>query len=387
MTLIKHNPITGEMYLTRHDTEFLGLPVGNAFSGAPFKQKEMPFFIAPEIGAAATAVGAAVAGGVFFSAATAVAAGAVISAIGTVAMVAGTAMTVVGAVTGDKELMKWGGIVGLAGGVGALAGGGIASVAAGSSFGFGTSGVQAANTAMAQTASSAGTGTLSTAAGGIASQVDKALPAMNLTEKGATLTTQGISNGGNGILASGADKILGSGTQFSSYIAPEVVTNGVAAPLAGSTSTFGNLAGTGAAETLAKGTSSALALGGEAAKDTSFFGSMFSGMSGSDKVTALSGAATLLGKAFGDNSNDAVIKKAQIESDAKIKTAEMEVGVADRKLAAEKELNAQKFANMDYQPTFTWEVGNKSTGMTKTLGSGSRLASQQTVPAAAKGGK
>ena len=33
MTYFKHNAFTGEMYLSKHDTEFLGLPVGNAFSG------------------------------------------------------------------------------------------------------------------------------------------------------------------------------------------------------------------------------------------------------------------------------------------------------------------------------------------------------------------
>jgi hypothetical protein len=69
------------------------------------------------ITAAAGAIGAAAAGAGTIGAAVSL----TVTAIANVAMVAGLAMTVVGAATGDKELMKIGGIVGLAGGVAGLA--------------------------------------------------------------------------------------------------------------------------------------------------------------------------------------------------------------------------------------------------------------------------
>ena len=84
------------------------------------------------IGAGVSAAGAAVGLGAGLGAGiaatgTAVAAGglsgavALAGAIGTVAMYSGLAMTVVGAITGDSDLMKIGGYVGLAGGVTGLA--------------------------------------------------------------------------------------------------------------------------------------------------------------------------------------------------------------------------------------------------------------------------
>ena len=78
----------------------------DAFSGAAYGKKEMPFAITAGIAAG-----------------SAMAAGAAITAAGVAAVVAGTAvaagltMTIVGMATGDKELMKIGGYVGLAGGI------------------------------------------------------------------------------------------------------------------------------------------------------------------------------------------------------------------------------------------------------------------------------
>src|SRR5574343_1887851 len=367
------NQYTGEMYFTRRETEFMGLPVGNAFRGAPFKKKEMPFFIAPAIAGIGAATGFA---------ATALA---VVNAVGVVAMVAGTAMTVVGAVTGDKDLMKIGGVVGLAGGVASLAAGGIAGAMAGSSgIQFGTSGIEALNTSMAQTASSAGTGAATAAANGVAAQVDKVLPAMELTETAANLTTQGLSGSTGGMISQQtAGNVLGSGAQFSSYVAPEVVTNSIAAP----TSSLGNIAGTGAATSLSTGLSSQLgsaastAIGGTASTAAStgggFFDSMLGGMTGSEKGMVLGGAMQLL-KGFGDDSQErqiqANLEVAKLNADTRIKEAEMQVGVADRRLAAEKEANAQKAENMNFQPTMTWTVSNKNTGVSKTLGSGSVIS-------------
>lgn len=56
--------------------------------------------------------------------------GAAVTVVAAAATVAGVVMTVVGVATGDTELMKIGGIVGLAGGVAGLAGGAISSSAA-----------------------------------------------------------------------------------------------------------------------------------------------------------------------------------------------------------------------------------------------------------------
>lgn len=144
---------------SRSEMQFMGMPVGNAHK-PPFKQKEMPFFIAPAVVAAGTAFAAAgtaiAAGGVMASmGAIGTAALATVSALGTIAAVAGTAMTVVGMITGDKGLMKLGAIVGLAGGVASLASGAVASLAAGGEFAMGTAGIQSANAANAAAANTA----------------------------------------------------------------------------------------------------------------------------------------------------------------------------------------------------------------------------------------
>jgi hypothetical protein len=84
-------------------------PIGDPFSGAAYGKREFPFIIAPAVAAVGTAVGFA---------ATAVA---VVGAVSAIATVVGIGLTVVGAVTGDKDLMKIGGIIGIAGGIGSLA--------------------------------------------------------------------------------------------------------------------------------------------------------------------------------------------------------------------------------------------------------------------------
>jgi hypothetical protein len=367
------NQYTGEMYLSRRETEFMGLPVGNAFSGAPFKKKEMPFFIGPAVLAVGSAVGAA---------ATALA---VVNAVAVTAMVAGTAMTVVGAVTGDQDLMKWGAIVGLAGGVGSFAAGGIASLSAGASFSGGTSGILAGQAAAAQSVTAAGTGLATTAAGNIGAQISSTLPTAANVGNTANIATNAAA--GTGVLSQGAVS-AGTGAltpAFSSIAAPAAQT--VTAPLAGSASAFGNLAGTGAAGTLANGAASVITPTATAAADTGFFGSMFGGMTGSDKALVLSGAASLL-KGFGNDDDDTKIEVAKIGAEANLKSAQMQQETAERRLQAEKDISAQKFANMDYQPTMTWEVGDKSTGMIKQMGSGSKLASKANSPTATTvGGK
>jgi hypothetical protein len=138
MTIKQIDFVAGEAF-SRKQMDQMGLPIGNPHK-PPFKQKEMPFFIAPAIGAVGAATG--------FVATTL----AVVNAVGVIASVAGTAMSVVGMVTGDKSLMKLGAIVGLAGGVASLASGAVASLSAGGEFAFGTAGIQSANAANAANA-------------------------------------------------------------------------------------------------------------------------------------------------------------------------------------------------------------------------------------------
>ena len=131
--------------ISRRQMLEMGMPIGNPHL-PPFNRKEMPF--APIAGAFA-AVGAA-------SGALATAA-AVVNLAAVAAMYVGVAMTVTGMITGDKDLMKLGAIVGLAGGVTSLAIGGVASLAAGGEFAMGTAGIESMNAANAA-ASTAGAG-------------------------------------------------------------------------------------------------------------------------------------------------------------------------------------------------------------------------------------
>ncbi len=118
----------------------MGLPIGNPIL-PPFNRKEMPF--APIAGAFAAVGTAAAAGGVLATTA------AVLNLAAVAAMYVGVAMTVTGMITGDKDLMKLGAIVGLAGGVGSMAIGGVASLAAGGQFAMGTAGINSMNAANA----------------------------------------------------------------------------------------------------------------------------------------------------------------------------------------------------------------------------------------------
>lgn len=178
MTINQTNFVAGEAF-SRRQMDQMGMPIGNPHK-PPFKQKEMPFFIAPAVAAAGTAFAAAgtaiAAGGVMASmGAIGTAALATVGAIGTIAAVAGTAMSVVGMVTGDKGLMKIGAIVGLAGGVASLASGAVASLAAGGEFAMGTAGIQSANAANAAAANTANLAAQGAVTGGISSSTHNAL--------------------------------------------------------------------------------------------------------------------------------------------------------------------------------------------------------------------
>jgi hypothetical protein len=220
MTIRQINFVAGESF-SRRQMDQMGMPIGNPHK-PPFKQKEMPFFIAPAIAAAGTAFAAAgtaiAAGGVMASmGAIGTAALATVGAIGTIAAVAGTAMSVVGMVTGDKGLMKIGAIVGLAGGVASLASGAVASLAAGGEFAMGTAGIQSANAANATAAQAA------SLTAGVLPNANTAINGM--LGQGSTQAAQSASNVTGGI-AGGATKIVnpamspiqGSVTNFSPAI-------------------------------------------------------------------------------------------------------------------------------------------------------------------------
>ena len=277
MTYFKHNAFTGEMYLSKHDTEFLGLPVGNAFSGAPFKQKNMPFFIAPAIAAVGTAVGVGAT-----IAATAV-------AIGTVAAVAGTAMTVVGAITGDKGLMKIGAIVGLAGaGVGMIAGG-AAAAASGGSFLSGMGGMGSAGIASSQAA--AASEVAASGALGINAAINSTPTAMAQASAAAN-----------------SSPIISGATQSSSVLGTSLSTGAqtAVAPLMtpiNATSTFNAATG-------------AVTVGANAPASAGFFSEMLSGMTPTEKLmTASFGLKAVggIGDAYNTNQKNKYDQKAEAQ--------------------------------------------------------------------------
>jgi hypothetical protein len=178
MTIRQNSFIAGEM-ISRKQLDQMGLPIGNPIL-PPFNRKEMPF--APIAGAFAAVGTAAATGGVL---ATTLA---VVNLAAVAAMYVGVAMTVTGMITGDKDLMKLGAIVGLAGGVGSMAIGGVASLAAGGQFAMGTAGINSMNAANAASAASAAnigvTGTL----GSIAPSTVN--PATTMAQTGQTVAAE-----------------------------------------------------------------------------------------------------------------------------------------------------------------------------------------------------
>jgi hypothetical protein len=194
MTIRQNSFIAGEM-ISRKQMAQMGMPIGNPHL-PPFNRKEMPFFIAPAVAAASVAIGTAAAVGSMAAIGTAVLA--TVGAIGTIAAVAGTAMSVVGMITGDKGLMKIGAIVGLAGGVASLASGAIASLAAGGEFAMGTAGIQSANAANATAAQAA------SMTAGVLPNANTAINGM--LGQGSTQAAQSASNVTSGI-AGGATNL------------------------------------------------------------------------------------------------------------------------------------------------------------------------------------
>jgi len=240
MTINQNSFVAGEMF-SRKQMDQMGLPIGNPHK-PPFNRKEMPFFIAPAITAASVAIGAAAAAGTV--AAIGTAALATVGAIGTIAAVAGTAMSVVGMVTGDKSLMKIGAIVGLAGGVASLASGAVASLAAGGEFAMGTAGIQSANAANAASAA-AQTGLQSTALLGQATNAITPNFANGAVQAGATQGLTGapiVGNSGNFIGGANVGAIGNVGGQVGSGLL-QPAFSGAGVQALGATSTIGNVTG------------------------------------------------------------------------------------------------------------------------------------------------
>jgi hypothetical protein len=244
MTIRQINFVAGKAF-SRRQMDQMGMPIGNPHK-PPFKQKEMPFFIAPAVTAASVAIGAAATVGSM--AAIGTAALATVGAIGTIAAVAGTAMSVVGMVTGDKGLMKIGAIVGLAGGVASLASGAVASLAAGGEFAMGTAGIQSANVANAASAAaqtSVALGQAGTAASNLAAVTPQGLvnaaPLTNQTTMGlngvgaSAVTPQSITMAGQG--GTGLMGQVGSGLNAAGGNALNAIGASSASNLAGTAAT------------------------------------------------------------------------------------------------------------------------------------------------------
>jgi hypothetical protein len=184
----------------------LDIPIGDPFGGAAYGKREFPFIVGPAIGTIATAVtaGVAAAGGAM----------AVVGAVSSIAMVAGLAMTVVGAITGDKDLMEIGGYVGLAGGVGGLAtslvGTGTAAASAAA-----TAATPAANTGATAAAQGGMTGATEAATAAITPSFASTAPQAALTAAPSAVggTAQGAFSGGTGLLGKAGGAALESVAQ------------------------------------------------------------------------------------------------------------------------------------------------------------------------------
>jgi hypothetical protein len=306
MTIRQTNFIAGEA-ISRKQMDQMGLPIGNPHL-PPFNRKEMPFFIAPAVTAASVAIGTAATVGSM--AAIGTAALATIGAIGTIAAVAGTAMSVVGMVTGDKGLMKIGAIVGLAGGVASLASGAVASLAAGGEFAFGTAGIQSANAA---NAAAANVGNI--AASGIAT--------------GATISTatgQAASNAAN--LTANMSPVVNSAGTTANQAINSLVGGTQAGGVAAASPLIGNTGGSllSSSQALGIGNAGNLATTGS----SGFFGKLVADMSPKDYL--LMGGSVVSGAMNEMDKNTANVN-------------------AQKKYEYEQSVRNQRIANLNATPT------------------------------------
>ena len=308
---MNYNRYIGEAYLTRRETEFLGLPVGNPFGGAAYGKKEMPFVgLFAAVGTAFAAVGTAAAG-----AATLAAVGsavvATVTAVGAVAAVAGIGMSVVGMATGNKSLTKLGMTVGLAGGLAFVGGSAIASMGiAGGEFALGTTALEAANGSIAAgqaTAIAAG----EVAAGTLGASADGGAMAASM---GQSATAAGI-NPVTGLAAT-TSQVGGAGfAGVGGSLVPQSTVSASGLANISNTSLLGGSGVTGnSLNALANGSqlvaptsiSSQLGgtiIGGAGSGSSSYFGNMLSGLSASDKMFGI-GLVSSVVKGIGTSDSD-----------------------------------------------------------------------------------
>lgn len=207
--------------ITKREAEFLGIAVG-----MPYRfRRDMPFIVLPAIGTAAAAISAATATATL--ATVGAAAVATIGAIGAVATVAGIGMSVVGMITGDKDLMKIGGIVGLAGGVGSIASG--LALGAGGLSAAASADVTAAANASGANGINAAIGNSLTQVGSLpySPTVDAVGGTMSNSASAANATTQGLTGQINTMLSSGgANAVTAGGQNLSANIANSALNGG-----------------------------------------------------------------------------------------------------------------------------------------------------------------
>ncbi|MFA5921159.1 MAG: hypothetical protein WC856_07690 [Methylococcaceae bacterium] len=231
-----------DTYFSRIATPIRGfgdMPIGDAHSGPLCGDRNMPFIL----GAGAATIGSIAAiGAASGFVATAVAVAATVSVVATIA---GVALTVVGAVTGDKDLMKIGAIVGIAGGVTGLATGAFGGATAAASEVAAAGDVAApAASATATTAakggllagSNAASNTITPAFSSVGAQAINATPALTATAGESALSTLGAIGQVGSIGSTAAQAVTpssrGGAVQPSTYIPPDSLsTSGANAPV------------------------------------------------------------------------------------------------------------------------------------------------------------
>lgn len=180
---------------------FADMPIGDPASGAAYGEYLKSKGVRAIIGVVA-AVAAVWTGGASLAAMSASGTFSIGSALSAGAMIAGGVMSGVGAVTGNKKLMKIGGVLSLAGGIGTMLTGGIGGAGATGAEGGNVAPVTAESTgeAMAKVAESTNSGFGGTAATETAKNVGMA---------DSTLAVDAVPGGASGSTATGYD--LGSG--------------------------------------------------------------------------------------------------------------------------------------------------------------------------------
>lgn len=203
------------------------------------------------------------------------------AAIATVATTVGIVLTVVGAITGDNDLMKIGGIVGLAGGIGSIA---TSALNAGLNLGIGAA--ASATEAAAAAAPAASSGSSATAQGGLQGAKAAITPAFE-SGVGQSSGLIGASGGLGSAGTEAATGALGSGiTAPVAGVAQQTVSQGLGSNIGtnvGEQATTGGEAFTGSFFDYIKTPKGALELGQIASPA---IGGLFQGMSAQENNNA-----------------------------------------------------------------------------------------------------